>query len=87
MGAKWGGEITHTRKKKKKINFSTKEVALKIYKRDLFSCIRECHVQLYTSLISKSSRKRSFFQGNKLMDLPQEAIGILSRAMALTKMK
>lgn len=52
--------MTHTQKKKKKIYFSTKEVALKTDKRDLFSCIREYHVQLYTSLISKSSRNRSF---------------------------
>lgn len=63
-------------------------MALKIYKRDLFSCIRECHVQLYTSLISKNLvGNEIIFQGNKLMDLPQEAIGTLSRAMALTKMK
>ena len=54
-----GGEITYTPKKKKN-NFSKKEVALKIHKRDLFSCIREYYVQLYTSLISKSSKNRSF---------------------------
>ena len=50
---------THSKKKKKKKS-TLAQLALKIYKRDLFSCIREYHVQLYTSLISKSSRNRSF---------------------------
>ena len=35
----------------------------------------------------KIQQEQIIFQGNKLMELPQEAIGILSRTMALTKMK